>query len=58
MPAMDSFSSQAGETINLALLVGDEVVVIRPSAGEFYNLHQHYLKVLTFIALVWKNIFK
>lgn len=38
MPAMDHFSKQTGETINLGLLVGDEVVVIHSSAGEFYNL--------------------
>ena len=38
MPAMDTFSSQTGETINLGVLVGDEVVVIHSSTGEFYNL--------------------
>ena len=50
---MSEFSKETTETVNLCILLGDEVLVLHSAIGGFYSLQPLYLKVLPYIDQVW-----
>ena len=41
-PAMTDFSKETGETLNLGILLGEEVLILHSAIGDFYSLQPIY----------------